>query len=234
MSLRSYSPPRPVHVQRWKWWSPERAALALRQLRVSSTGEPGDGKRQRVEYTVNDLLESADRLRAAAPPDSGSRERSRLRTDGMRSACAYRRSSGNPCSQATKSFFARPLTMSRRFSSAARRRRAAGPRRAATRSRARVRNRRRAVGRHDAAPGRVWVQDRDSAQSSSPDREPNTTAAAHRLGGRSRTRPARARRRGVHRRVRAALNALLSTASRSPSPSSRRRRPRRPCCAPRR
>ena len=61
---------------RWGWWDPERAALPLRPLRVSSTGEPGDGKRQRTEFTVDELLESADRLvEEQVPPDDGSRER---------------------------------------------------------------------------------------------------------------------------------------------------------------
>ena len=73
MSFRTLSPPRPVHrVARWGWWDPERAALALRQLRVASTGEPGDGKRQRTEFTVDELLESADRLvEEQVPPDDG-------------------------------------------------------------------------------------------------------------------------------------------------------------------
>ena len=73
MSFRPSPPPRPVYrVARWGWWDPERAALALRQLRVASTGEPGDGKRQRTEFTVDELLESADRLvEEQVPPDDG-------------------------------------------------------------------------------------------------------------------------------------------------------------------
>ena len=78
MSFRPHSPPRPVHrLARWGWWDPERAALALRQLRVRSTGEPGDGKKQRVgEITVDELVTQARRfLRERVPPDDDSPER---------------------------------------------------------------------------------------------------------------------------------------------------------------
>ena len=47
----------------------DKAALLLRQLRVSSTGEPGDGKRQRVgDVTADELVEQARRfLRERVP-----------------------------------------------------------------------------------------------------------------------------------------------------------------------
>ena len=74
MSFRPLSPPTPVHrVARWKW-DLDKAALLLRQLRVSTTGvgeggRPresdrvgvGEGKRQRVgDLTVDELIAQAE------------------------------------------------------------------------------------------------------------------------------------------------------------------------------